>query len=439
VEKLTSEQALEEYAYTIGVQAYLYGYPSVELYRVRYNAVFNPANKNRTPLNRFRHRRELLGPAAVTVVAPNNDTLYSSAWLDLSQEPIVLDVPDTAGRYYVMQFMDFHTNNFAYVGKRTTGTAAGTYAVAGPHWNGTLPPGVQRIDSPTNDVWLLGRTLVDGEDDLPAVHALQDRYRLTPLGAWLGRKSADAPAAIAPLPAYDVSEPLKFFEFLNLTLHRNPPPAREAALTSLFGRIGVGPDKTFRIDALDPPFARGLRRAVETGGRLIDALPSGRPEANGWLAFCPHTGTFGDDYRYRAYIAKHALAANNPEEAYNFSTLRDDRQQLLHGSRNYVLRFEKDGLPPVDAFWSITMYHHPGVFLVENPIRRYALGNRSQLRYGADRSLEIYIQHGSPGADQESNWLPAPDGAFELVLRCYLPHKTLAAGIWLPPAVRTIG
>ncbi len=439
VEPLTPEQAMEEYAYAIGVQAYIYGYPSVELYRVRYKAVFNPGNKTRTPLNRFRHRRELLDPAATTVVAPNNDTLYSSAWLDLAKEPVVLDVPDTKSRYYVMQFMDFYTNNFAYVGKRTTGTKAASYAITGPGWTGKLPAGIRRIESPTNDVWLLGRTLVDGPNDLPAVHALQDQYLLTPLSAWHKKKDAKMPDEKGEPPAYDASEPLKFFEFLNIVLHENPPPAREAALMSLFGRIGVGPDRKFKAAELDPSIARGLHRAIDTGQQLIASLPSGRPEANGWLAFSPHTGKFGDDYRYRAYIAKYALASNDPQEAYNFSTGRDDQSRPLSGDRNYVLRFEKGQLPPVDAFWSVTMYQLPGVFLVESPIQRYALGDRSQeLRHGTDGSLDIYLQHDSPGADKISNWLPAPRGDFELALRCYLPHKEISEGVWLPPKVKSV-
>ena len=438
-EPLTPEQAREEYAYTIGVQAYVYGYPLVEMYRIRFKAVFDPESKPRIPLNHFKHARELLDHTATTVVAPNNDTLYSSAWLDLAKEPLVLDVPDTKGRYYVMQFMDFYTNNFAYVGKRTTGTAPGRFAIVGPGWKGTLPGGLKRIQAPTNAVWLLGRTLVDSKDDLPAAHAVQDQYLLTPLSRWGKQDEPKLRIDTSDLPPYDLSEPLKFFELLNVALRENPPPAREEALMSLFGQVGVGPGKTFTIADLDPATARGLRKAIDTGRRLISALPSGRPVRNGWLAFSPHTGKFGDDYRYRAYVAMFAIAANDPIEAYNFSARQDDRDQRLNGDRKYLVRFEKGQVPPVDAFWSLTMYRLPGVFFVENALGRYSLGDRSrQLRHEADGSLEIYVQHDSPGKDKESSWLPAPKGDFALSLRCYLPRKAILDGTWKPPTVKPV-
>jgi hypothetical protein len=438
-ESLAAEQAREEYAYTIGVQAYIYGYPLVEMYRIRFKAVFDPENKNRVPLNQFRHMRALLDHTATTVVAPNNDTLYSSAWLDLAQEPLVLDVPDTGGRYYVMQFMDFYTNNFAYVGKRSTGTAPGSYAIVGPGWQGTLPDGLQRVSAPTNAVWLLGRTLVDSKDDLTAAHAVQDQYLLTPLSRW-GKSDQPKPhSELSNFPPYDLSEPLKFFELLSVALHENPPPTRDGVLMNLFGQVGVGPGKTFRVDDLDAATARGLRKAIDSGRRLISALPSGRPVRNGWLAFSPHTGKFGDDYRYRAYVAMSAIAANDPAEAFNFSARQDDQGRPLHGDRKYLVRFEKGQVPPVDAFWSLTLYRLPGVFFVENALGRYALGDRSrQLRYEPDGALEIYVQHDSPGKDKESNWLPAAQGDFSLALRCYLPRKAIVDGAWMPPTVKAV-
>lgn len=433
-EPISAEQAREEYAYTLGVQAYIYGYPLVEMYRVRHKAVFDPANKNRTPLNQFRHMRALFNHTAATVVAPNNDTLYSSAWLDLAQEPLVLEVPDTQGRYYVMQFMDFYTNNFAYVGKRATGTKPGRYAITGPNWHGALPKGLRQIQAPTNAVWLLGRTLVDGQDDLPAAHAIQDQYRLTPLSAWHKKARPDS-APAAPPPAYDPGDPLRFYEWLDNALSENPPPAREAALMSLFGQIGVGPGKAFQAASLDQPTANGLRRAVDVAPRLLASLSSGQP-ANGWQAFLAHTGRFGDDYRYRAYVAKTALASNSPEEAYNYSIHLDSQGEPLNGNRKYVVRFEPGQLPPVEAFWSLSLYRFPSLFFAENPLARYSLGDRSrELRYAKDGSLEIYIQQTSPGEDKASNWLPAPVEDIALVLRCYLPRPAISNGAWIPPAV----
>ena len=200
------------------------------MYRIRFKAVFDPDNQQRVPLNRFRHVRELLDHTATTVVAPNNDTLYSSAWLNLAREPLVLDVPDTKGRYYVMQFMDFYTNNFAYVGKRVTGTGSGSFVIVGPGWKGVLPGGLKPIQAPTNAVWLLGRTLVESKDDLPAARAVQDRYLLTPLSSWGKTDEPKLRIEKSDLPPYDLSEPLRFFELLRLSrLRENPPPAREEA------------------------------------------------------------------------------------------------------------------------------------------------------------------------------------------------------------------
>jgi hypothetical protein len=434
---LTPEQGREEYAYTIGVQAYIYGYPLVEMYRVRYARVFDPVNKNPAQLNQFFHLRNLIDHTARTVVGPNNDTLYSSAWLDLAKEPIVLDIPDTKGRYYVMHFMDFYTNQFAYVGKRATGTKPGSFAITGPGWKGTLPEGVKRIESPTNAVWILGRTLVDGKDDLPAVHALQDQYILSPLSSW-GKKEKPKPPAPPALPAYDLAEPLKFFELLNVALRENPPPAREAALMSLFGQIGLGPEKMFKVSELDPPTAKGLRRAIEQGQQIVASTKLRGKPINGWAPPQAHHGKFGGDYLYRASVAKFALAALTPDEAYNFIFGLEDSQPL-NGTRKHMLRFEKGQMPPVDAFWSVTMYEAPDGFLVDNPIQRYSIGDRTKgLRYGEDGSLELYLQHESPGKDKESNWLPAPKGNFALALRCYLPRKAITDGTWKPPPVREV-
>ena len=434
---ISPEQAREELAYTAGLQAFLYGFPAVEMYRIRHRALYDPANPARAPVNTFQHRRALADASMRTVVAPNNDTLYSSAWLDVSREPVVLEVPDTAGRYYVMQLMDFHTNNVGYVGKRATGTGAGRFAIVGPGWRGTLPAGLRRLDLPTPQGWLLGRTLVDGPDDLPAVHALQDRYHLTPLSAWLHQ---DAPPPAPAPPPYDPREPLAFFHVLNQALRDNPPPPQDAGLLGLLAPIGDAADRPFRVEALDPATAAGLRRALETGPRLLDALPTGVPAANGWTSVAPHTGRFGTDYRYRASVARWGIASNNPEEATNFTRRVDDQGRPLHGSRRYRLRFEAGQLPPVDGFWSLSMYGLPGGFFVENPLQRFAVGDRSRrLHYDADGSLELLVQHDPPPPDQQGNWLPAPAGDFELALRCYLPRPALVERRWLPPPLRMLG
>ncbi len=430
---LAAEQAREEYAYSLGVQAYVYGFPVVEMFRVRHARVFDPANKNRVPLNQFAHRRHLLDHTYKLVVSPNNDTLYSTAWLDLSSGPVVLHVPDCKGRYVSFQLMDFYTNNFAHVRAGPAGEGR-KVAVVGPGWKGTLPAGVERVDSPTNAVMLIGRTLVDGKEDLPAVHALQDRFTLTTLSGKPPPEGGPAP------PPYDLSDPLHFFAVLNAGLRENPPPAREAALMSLFGRIGVGPDKTFQVEKLDPATARGLRRAGEAGRRIIaTADPGGLKLPGGWLLPPKEIGNCGDNYLLRAHVAMKGLGALSPEEAVYLVTTEDDRGRPLDGRYCYVLRLGKGDAPPVKAFWSLTMYRLPERLFVENPLGRYAVGDRTRgLRYGANGSLEIYLQHESPGKDREPNWLPAPKGPFDLTWRAYLPVGSYHDGAWRPPAIRRV-
>jgi hypothetical protein len=432
-----TEQLREELAYAVGLQAYVYGFPVVEMYRVRYRHVSDPNNPERTPLNRLRHARRLRDHTATAVVSPNNDTLYSSAWLDLAREPVVLSLPDAGGRYFSFQLIDAYTNNFAHLGKRSSGTDQGDFAVVGPGWKGTLPEGLRRIDAPTNVVWLLGRTLADGEDDLPAVHALQDRYALVPLSAW-GKKEPPPPAGEV-LPPADPSDPLGFFAVLNVALRENPPPAREAALVGLLARIGVGTDQVFAAGRLDPATARGLRRAVETGRRLVAADLDAAAPVNGWRYPPREVGRFGHDYLGRATVAAGLLAALSAEEAVYPTAFTDGEGRPLHGSHRYIFRLEKGQAPPVDAFWSLTLYRLPERLFAANPLKRYAVGDRTRgLKYGADGSLEIAIQHDPPGKDREANWLPAPEGPFCLTLRGFLPRKEMRDGTWRAPPVMRV-
>jgi hypothetical protein len=245
-------------------QAYIYSFPVYEMYRVRYNGLYNPNNPSRQGMNQFGHVRRLADHTNRAVTQPNNDTLYSSAWLDLSAEPLILSVPDAAGRYYSLAFMDFYTNNFAYVGRRATGTKAGDYAIVGPKWNGPLPTGLPVIKSPTNAVWLLGRTLVDSEEDLPNVHRLQDHYTLTPLSVWTktGKPGQPETPKTSP-PAPNPKEPLEFFRIVNLGLTENPPPADEAPLMAELARINVGPNQNFDPSRFSEEQRKIILKAVE--------------------------------------------------------------------------------------------------------------------------------------------------------------------------------
>src|SRR5262249_18338272 len=255
--------------------------------------------------------------------------------------------------------------------------------------------------------------------------ALQDQLTLTPLSAWDKPGRASDPGKGSVPPAYDRSQPLQFFAILNRGLNENPPPAREAALMSLFGQIGIGPDKTFRPDTLDPATARGLERAVRVGQQLIAAPFGTGSRVNGWWIPAKEIGNFGDHYLLRADVARTALAALSPEEAVDFQTQEDSQGRPLTGQHKYLLRFAKGQLPPVDAFWSVTMYSTvPDRFLVANPINRYSIGDRTRgLHYAPDGALDLYLQHESPGKENEANWLPAPAGEFSLIFRAFLPRK----------------
>jgi hypothetical protein len=420
-------------------KTYVYAFPVYEMYRTRFGAVYTPQNPTRTDLNQFNHIRALSDHTARQVTTPNNDTLYSSAWLDLSQEPMVFSVPDTAGRYYSMAFMDFYTNNFAYVGRRTTGTKAGDYLVVGPEWSGLAPQGLPVIKSPTNAVWLLSRILVDGEADLPNVHKLQDQCKLTPLTVWTKSGEAKVKTDLKnPPPAPDPKDPWNFFKIVNLGLTENPPPADEAPLMADFAKIGVGPGQTF-----DPSrFSEGQRtvilEAVEAAKKGIPAgLAKATKPRDGWGYGAPNIGNYGKDYELRALIALIGLAAMEKEEAFYVTSRTDKEGKPLNGENRYRLRFEKGGMPSVEAFWSLSMYEvtpEQRAFFVENPIKRYAIGDRTKgLKTNPDGSLEIYMQQQSPGKELESNWLPTPPGVFRVTFRAYQPKEPILKGeYWLP-------
>jgi hypothetical protein len=425
-------------------QAYIYSFPVYEMYRVRYNAVYNPNNSYRIRLNHFGHGRKLADHTARVVTQPNNDTLYSSAWLDLSEEPLILSVPDTEGRYYSLAFMDFYTNNFAYVGRRVTGTKAGDYVIVGPMWKDSLPPGLRVIKSPTNAVWLLGRTLVDSEEDLPNVHRLQDQYKLTPLAVWnkSEAKKQQTPPKNPP-PAPNPKDPWDFFRIINIGLTENPPPADEAPLMAELAKINIGPNQTFDPARFNEEQRKIMLKAMEDTPREMrrSYSPPGRIR-EGWSYPPPHLGNFGKDYPYRAVVALVGLAALEPAEAYYFEARIDKQGNLLRGENRYRLHFNKGQLPPVEAFWSLTMYEvmpDQRGFFVDNPIRRYSIGDRTKgLKINTDGSLDIYTQRTSPGHDLESNWLPTPDGVFRVTFRAYQPGQAILNGTYVLPGIQRL-
>jgi hypothetical protein len=431
--------SLRNDSYTIGVQAYIYGLAPVIMQRTEQTMTTTPG-PGHAPVNQFGHIRHLATPNETDVVSPNSDTLYSTAWVELGKEPIVLHVPDTAGRYYVMQMLDAYTNTFAYVGRRVTGTGEGNYAIIGPDWNGSLPDGVKAIKSPTNTVWIIGRILVNGPKDVSNVTALQDRLTLTPLSQF-GMPSGAGETQARPYsdklqPSRDAQERLKFFEEMRVALKNNPPPKGEEALMAIFNRIGLGRNATPYGNETDPAIAEGLAQAIPVGNQIAnDAWTNMKGSDNNGWTYKTDIGTYGYDYLTRAAVAEGGLGANLPEEAVYPKAQADSDGKPLSGASQYVIHFAAGKTPPVDAFWSLTLYNASTFMLVANQIDRYAIGDRTQgLKYNADGSLDIYIQHDPPLDD--SNWLPAPEGDFYLILRMYQPKPGVLNGTYQIPPVK---
>lgn len=433
-------RTLENQSYEIGLQAYTYGIAPVIMQRTEELFTTTPG-PGHAPVNQFGHLSGLATPEDTDVVSPNADTLYSTAWLELGKEPVILEVPDTGDRYYVMQMLDAYTNNFASVGRRTTGTGEGRFAIVGPEWNGSLPENVTVIKSPTNTVWIIGRILVNGYDDLSNATALQSRFTLTPLSR-LGNQSGPVQNLTLAdykqyTPSPNVQERLMFFEDLRVAMLNNPPPSGEETLMANFSRIGLTQLQSPYGTGLNPEIGDGLARAIVEGDRIVReawANQSGNG-GNTWL-MNTNTGNYGSDYLTRAAVAVGGLGANVPEEAVYARAMASNEGAPLNGADRYVIRFGSGNLPPVDAFWSLTAYNSTSYMLVPNPYYRYSIGDRTPgIKNNPDGSLDIYIQKDIPEG-KESNWLPAPEGNFYLILRMYQPKPEVLDGTYQIPPVR---
>jgi len=442
ISKLSPEEKTE-----LAEEAYIFAYPILENYRTmdRLTGINTPENQRRR-FNTLRNTSHLLGPEFKNIVAPNNDTLYSSTWLDLKNEPLVLSVPEIPDqRYYVFQLVSMYNHNFGYVGARTTGYSPGDYLITGPDWNGVAPNRIQQVfPCETRFAFLLGRTLINGPEDLEQVKAIQAGYRLQPLSQYL-EHPAPVTAGDNHIMPYnkEKAQTTEFISYLNTILDNAIIHPDEADMIQRFSAIGIGQGSDFNPGLLDEGTAAaielGIKQALETISQKVKAI--GRL-TNGWRSMIGTHGpreVMAGRYLINAAGAMVGLYGNDEEEASNFMVLVDAEGDELDASKyNYTLRFDKGNLPPVKAFWSITMYKPPEILLVENPIQRYAVGDRTRgLRYGDDGSLEFYLQHQSPGADQESNWLPTPPGAFMMALRCYLPDMERFPS-YEPPGIRKV-
>ena len=430
--------------FEIASDAYVYGYPLVTMEMTR-RVITNAATVEGTrgPMGQIIKMRAYPDAAFRDVTAPNADTLYTTAFFDVGDEPWVVSAPDMKGRYFLLPFLDGWTNVFAVPGSRTTGTGAQTFVITGPGWSGTIPAGMTELKSPTAIVWLLGRIYCTGTpEDYAAVHALQDQFKLQPLSTW-GKDYAPPPGKVdsaidMKTPVRDQVNRLSTTQFLTLLadlMKRNPPATADAPALERFKAIGLEAGKSFDGKALNSRWDARLPQL--SYDRIMLQLASLKRE-NGWL-FTIKTGLYGTDYVQRALITVVGLGANRPQDAVYPMSQRASVLEAYEGGKKYTLRFEKGQLPPVKGFWSLTMYDEQ-MFFVANPINRYSMSVRTNPKFEPDGSLVISIQNESPGADKEANWLPAPKGKFHLMLRLYWPDEndpSILDGSWVIPPVKT--
>lgn len=437
----------EDEAAALAVEAYVYGYPLVTMEYTR-RVMTNVAKPEGThaPMGQFLRMREYPNAKFRDVTAPNADTLYSTAWLDLTKEPFVLSLPDLGDRYFLMPMLDGWTNVFEVPGTRTTGNKAQTYVITGPGWKGDLPAGVKQLKSPTNLVWILGRTYCTGTpEDYKACRAVMDKYDLRPLSAY-GKGYTPAPGKVDPSidakaavrEQVNKLDAVAYFSLLAKLMKDNPPAAADAPLVAKLAKLGIEAGKPFEAAKLDPAVAKGIAKAPKVAfEKILAHFKDAGTLQNGWQ-FTTKTGLYGTDYLQRALITAIGLGANRPQDAVYPTSEADAAGKKYSGANKYVVHFAKGETPPVDAFWSITMYD-AAYFFVDNPLNKYTVSPRNALKYNTDGSLDLYIQNESPGKDREANWLPAPRGEFILMMRLYHPKEkapSILDGSWKIPPVK---
>lgn len=428
----------------IAEEAYIYLYPLITMDITRKQ--FVNADPKTSPIggppNAFKHVRAFPAADMRAVVRPNFDTLYSSAWLDLGAGPVVVSTADTGGRYFLLPMLDMWSDVFAVPGKRTNGTGAASFALVPPGWRGALPKGVQRIDAPTPHVWIIGRTQTNGPQDYDAVHKIQDGYKVTPLADW-GKPARPVRHKIDPsvdtktealrivneMPAVD------YFRYGARLMKANPPHATDWSTLARMKRIGLEAGKFDSGKAGPEALAKGAAAALRL---MQEKTPMLARTVNGWQMNTDTMGVYGNYYLKRAIVAMVGLGANQPEDAIYPLNVADADGKPVTADNAYVLRFAKGELPPANGFWSLTMYDAEG-FQIANPLNRFAIGDRDALKFHPDGSLDLYVQHESPGPELESNWLPAPrSGPLGLTLRLYAPKPEALDGRWNPPALRRV-
>jgi len=419
----------------IASDAYIYGYAMLYNYKTLFQQAVDPSFPGYIGgFGRFRHYSRGFTPSDTDIVTPSNDTPYSWAWLDLRAEPWLVRVP-AIDRYYVLQWFDLYTHNFAYIGSRATGSGAGDYLFAGPNWKGEVPKGITEvIPTETDFIGTLTRTSWTGPQETEALKDIQGQYRLMPLSEFAGTKPPP-PAPTLAFPAWDEDRAASpdFIAYLNFMLQFCPAPEAERKLRERFAKIGIGAGQAFDAATLDAETKAALAAGVADGKKRLDertAATKSSVDIFGTREF------LGEDFAMkRAVAAAMGIYGNSKEEAFYTPYVADADGQTLDGTKSYVIHFTKAQVPPVKFFWSMTMYNLPQRLLIENPINRYAIGSRTPgFKLNADGSADIYLQSASPGKDKESNWLPTQDkGPYYMILRMYGPKGTLAGGTWKAP------
>jgi hypothetical protein len=435
----------------IAEAGFIYGLPIVMNYAVMYEyAVDRTSGQFKAPFNQLKNEPNVFTYKDTAIVTPNSDTPYSFVWMDLRTEPIVLSVPAVdPKRYYSVQLCDGNTYNYGYIGTRTTGSEAGDYMVVGPDWKGATPPGIKKVFRSSTQLSLAGyRTQLFNPDDLDNVKKVQAGYKVLTLSAYL-KQPAPQPAPAIDFPKIDKELVKKnFFDYLDFALQFAPTQENEKEIRAQLARIGIGPGKTMKFKDLSVEDKLEIGLGMKEGERKVDeGVAHAGKAVNGWrVAGLPgDSAHYNGDWLKRAVAAKAGIYGNSPEEATYPLTRMDGNGQTLDGSQHsYTLTFPPGQQPPVNAFWSLTMYDGKTQLLIENPINRYLINSPMLpgMKTNADGSLTLYIQNKTPGADKEANWLPAPNGPIYLVMRLYWPKTTppsilpAGEGTWQPPGIK---
>jgi hypothetical protein len=438
-----------EAAVSDAIDAYIYGYPLVTMDMTRkFFTNYATVQGSRGPMGQIIRLRNYPAVEDHAVTAPNADTLYTTAWLDVSKEPWVFSIPDMGDRYYLMPMLDGWTDVFQVPGKRTTGDKAQKYLISGPGWSGTVPEGVTEYKSPTGLVWILGRIYCTGTpDDYAKVHALQDKFSLVPLSSY-GKPYTPLPGEVdnaldmktAVRDQVDAIGVNEYFTYLARLMKTNPPAVADAPIVATMAKIGLVPGQDFdpsKLGVFDKEAIKVVPKLAQV--KILEYFKKAAEPENGWMYLTKDIGVYGTNYIQRALATAIGLGANRPQDAIYPTSEKDaEGKEYDASSKKYVMHFDKGQLPPAQAFWSLTMYDDK-YFFVPNSLNRYTLSSRNKFITNPDGSIDLYLQADSPGKAREANWLPAPKAKFIPMLRLYWPSETppsLIDGTWKPPAIR---